>query len=436
MKAHDLREAICDGTTSASSQDDRSSRRSSFQHRLKNFTNQLDDTSADPQARAATSRASNTVLQRRERLRRSADQGGRRPKEPRAKSSSRDRSKSTASRRSAGARLTAPPQAHRRRHERQDEQDGRRRWSRAALAHKMYGKYVTRRTKYKAHDEKNEYKVGDRVEIVEQPPALARQALARGTPHRAAAGGVGAAMIQMQHSTLDVADNSGAKQVSASRCSAARAAATPSLGDVIVVVDQRGAPGRQGEEGRRRARPSSSARRREVVAPTAATSGSTTNSAVLINKEQRADRHPHLRAGRSRAPREEVHEDHLARAGGAVMARASQGRQRRRHHRQGQGQARQGAAPPHGEGPRGRRGREPRQAPHEAHAAQPARRHHREGGGRSTPRTSRSGATSASAPRARASRGRGRAQEARLHEVRHRDRDGIAQDGETVGKSG
>lgn len=35
------------------------------------------------------------------------------------------------------------------------------------LAHAKYGKYMTRRAKYKVHDEKNEYRVGDRVEIVE-----------------------------------------------------------------------------------------------------------------------------------------------------------------------------------------------------------------------------------------------------------------------------
>jgi small subunit ribosomal protein S17 len=34
----------------------------------------------------------------------------------------------------------------------------------------MYKKYVRVRTKYKAHDEKNEYKVGDRVEIIEHRP--------------------------------------------------------------------------------------------------------------------------------------------------------------------------------------------------------------------------------------------------------------------------
>jgi len=38
------------------------------------------------------------------------------------------------------------------------------------LAHAKYGKYMTRRAKYKAHDEKNEFRVGDRVEIVESRP--------------------------------------------------------------------------------------------------------------------------------------------------------------------------------------------------------------------------------------------------------------------------
>jgi len=38
------------------------------------------------------------------------------------------------------------------------------------LAHAKYGKYMSRRAKYKAHDEKNEYRVGDRVEIVESRP--------------------------------------------------------------------------------------------------------------------------------------------------------------------------------------------------------------------------------------------------------------------------
>ena len=38
------------------------------------------------------------------------------------------------------------------------------------LSHAKYGKFMTSRKKYKAHDEKNEYKVGDRVLIVEARP--------------------------------------------------------------------------------------------------------------------------------------------------------------------------------------------------------------------------------------------------------------------------
>lgn len=38
------------------------------------------------------------------------------------------------------------------------------------LAHDKYGKYMTKRSKYKAHDEKNEYRVGDRVVIGESRP--------------------------------------------------------------------------------------------------------------------------------------------------------------------------------------------------------------------------------------------------------------------------
>ena len=34
----------------------------------------------------------------------------------------------------------------------------------------MFHKYTTTRVRYKAHDEKNEFKIGDRVEIVETRP--------------------------------------------------------------------------------------------------------------------------------------------------------------------------------------------------------------------------------------------------------------------------
>lgn len=37
-------------------------------------------------------------------------------------------------------------------------------------AHKLYGKRITTHTKFKAHDEKNEAKVGDRVKIASTRP--------------------------------------------------------------------------------------------------------------------------------------------------------------------------------------------------------------------------------------------------------------------------
>ena len=38
------------------------------------------------------------------------------------------------------------------------------------FSHLKYGKYLTARKKYKAHDEKNEFKTGDKVVIVEHRP--------------------------------------------------------------------------------------------------------------------------------------------------------------------------------------------------------------------------------------------------------------------------
>lgn len=38
------------------------------------------------------------------------------------------------------------------------------------FAHPRYGKVMRKRTRYKAHDEKNETKVGDKVRIVETRP--------------------------------------------------------------------------------------------------------------------------------------------------------------------------------------------------------------------------------------------------------------------------
>jgi small subunit ribosomal protein S17 len=38
------------------------------------------------------------------------------------------------------------------------------------IKHPIYGKYVTRKTKYHVHDEENQAKIGDKVEIAEFRP--------------------------------------------------------------------------------------------------------------------------------------------------------------------------------------------------------------------------------------------------------------------------
>lgn len=43
------------------------------------------------------------------------------------------------------------------------------------VKHPKYEKYVTRRDKYQAHDEQNEAKIGDTVEIVETRPLSRRK---------------------------------------------------------------------------------------------------------------------------------------------------------------------------------------------------------------------------------------------------------------------
>ena len=38
------------------------------------------------------------------------------------------------------------------------------------IKHPKYGKFYSRSKKYKAHDEENKYKIGDKVEIIETRP--------------------------------------------------------------------------------------------------------------------------------------------------------------------------------------------------------------------------------------------------------------------------
>jgi len=43
------------------------------------------------------------------------------------------------------------------------------------VQHPLYGKYLTKSTKFMAHDENNQCKVGDRVKIVESRPLSRRK---------------------------------------------------------------------------------------------------------------------------------------------------------------------------------------------------------------------------------------------------------------------
>ncbi len=43
------------------------------------------------------------------------------------------------------------------------------------VRHKTYGKFVTMSKKFMAHDEGNEFKTGDKVEIIESRPLSARK---------------------------------------------------------------------------------------------------------------------------------------------------------------------------------------------------------------------------------------------------------------------
>lgn len=60
------------------------------------------------------------------------------------------------------------------------------------VRHKAYGKFMTRSKKFMAHDETNEYKIGDQVEIIEDRPISARKrwrAISQANPVTAGAEG-------------------------------------------------------------------------------------------------------------------------------------------------------------------------------------------------------------------------------------------------------
>ena len=111
-------------------------------------------------------------------------------------------------------------------------------------------------------------------------------------------------MIQMQ-TNLDVADNSGARRVScASRCSAARSAATRLDRRHHRRLHQGSHSARSREEGRR----DEGGGRAHRQGTSSRADGSVirfdSNAAVLINNQSGAGRHPHLRTGSARTARQ------------------------------------------------------------------------------------------------------------------------------------
>ncbi len=123
-------------------------------------------------------------------------------------------------------------------------------------------------------------------------------------------------MIQ-QESRLRVADNSGAKEVLVIKVLGGTRRRYASIGDIFIATVKDAIPGAAVKKGdvvkcvvvrtkKEKRRPDGSYIRFDE------------NAAVLI-KDDQSPRHPHLRPGGSRAPRQAVHADHLAGTGGAVM---------------------------------------------------------------------------------------------------------------------
>ena len=125
-------------------------------------------------------------------------------------------------------------------------------------------------------------------------------------------------MIQMQ-TNLDVADNSGARRVMCIKVLGGSKRKYAAVGDVIVVSVKEAIPRGRVKKGevmqrRRGAHPQGYPPPGRLGDPLRPQRRGADQSA------ERAGRHPHLRAGAARTAGQEPHEDHLARAGGAVMA--------------------------------------------------------------------------------------------------------------------
>ena len=202
------------------------------------------------------------------------------------------------------------------------------------FTHPVLKKTVRRSKKYHAHDE-DERVQGRRLVWIEECRAdLQAQALDRGpsgekqkpsdqssveqASRSKLQSEASELMIQMQ-TNLDVADNSGARRVMCIKVLGGSKRKYATIGDVIVVSVKEAIP---------RGRVKKGDVMKAVVVRTAKDITPRRRLGHPLRPQRRgadqqrrgAGRHPHLRAGAARAARQEPHEDHLARAGGAVMA--------------------------------------------------------------------------------------------------------------------
>ena len=119
------------------------------------------------------------------------------------------------------------------------------------VRHQRYHKFRKRRARYKAHDETNRCRVGDRVRIVESRPLSAQK---RWTvqavlgSNESLADSRDTRMIQVE-SVLDVADNSGARKVLCIKVLGGSKRKYASVGDIIVVSVKEAIPNAKVKKG-------------------------------------------------------------------------------------------------------------------------------------------------------------------------------------------
>lgn len=110
------------------------------------------------------------------------------------------------------------------------------------VKHPLYKKIVNRTVKYKAHDENNECRVGDRVLLMETRPMSKDKRWRVVEIIEKAINKEGITVIQQQ-TLLKVADNSGAKEIMCIRVLGGTGRRYANIGDVIVASVKKATPG-------------------------------------------------------------------------------------------------------------------------------------------------------------------------------------------------